>query len=104
MRHYESNKSFTPKGNLSTKENGMTSPHNASRKSTFSDAKTEELDSVPAMKKKVADSERKGSIHRAQDGSLVSVSWRVPRKKPSKKHPGFNSDYSPPKTHPPSHN
>ncbi|MED6172425.1 hypothetical protein PIB30_049958 [Stylosanthes scabra] len=34
-----------------------------------------------------------------------SVSWRVPHKKPSEKNnPGFNLDYSPPKTHPPSHN
>ncbi|XVF33532.1 hypothetical protein REPUB_Repub17cG0176800 [Reevesia pubescens] len=36
--------------------------------------------------------------------SLVSVSWRVPHRKRGKKHPGFNLDYSPPKTHPPSHN
>ncbi|KAI5391536.1 hypothetical protein KIW84_076375 [Lathyrus oleraceus] len=33
------------------------------------------------------------------------ISWRVPhKKKHSEKHPGFNLDYSPPKTHPPSHN
>ncbi|KAL3743738.1 hypothetical protein ACJRO7_018926 [Eucalyptus globulus] len=36
--------------------------------------------------------------------SLVSVSWVVPRKIPNEKHPGLDSDYSPPKTHPPSHN
>lgn len=36
--------------------------------------------------------------------SLVSVSWHVPHKKRSEKNPGFNLDYSPPKTHPPSHN
>ncbi|KAH8516650.1 hypothetical protein H0E87_004849 [Populus deltoides] len=36
--------------------------------------------------------------------SLVSVSWRVPQKKRGERHPGFNLDYSPPKTHPPSHN
>ncbi|OIV89515.1 hypothetical protein TanjilG_20326 [Lupinus angustifolius] len=36
--------------------------------------------------------------------SLVSVSWRMPHKKPSDKNPGFNLDYAPPKTHPPSHN
>ena len=35
---------------------------------------------------------------------LVSVSWRVPHKKRGEKQPGFNLDYSPPKTHPPSHN
>ncbi|CAJ2655548.1 unnamed protein product [Trifolium pratense] len=40
-----------------------------------------------------------------QSKSQVSVSsWRVPHKKHSEKHPGFNLDYSPPKTHPPSHN
>ncbi|KAJ7007464.1 hypothetical protein D5086_004766 [Populus alba] len=36
--------------------------------------------------------------------SLVSVSWRVPQKKRGERHPGFNLDYSPPETHPPSHN
>ncbi|KAK4269780.1 hypothetical protein QN277_022892 [Acacia crassicarpa] len=36
--------------------------------------------------------------------SLVSVPWRVPREKKGDKNPGFNLDYSPPKTHPPSHN
>lgn len=37
-----------------------------------------------------------------------SVSWRVPRKnhdnKDHDKHPGFYSDYSRPRTRPPSHN
>ncbi|PQM40687.1 uncharacterized protein Pyn_02788 [Prunus yedoensis var. nudiflora] len=37
--------------------------------------------------------------------SFDSVSWRVPHKKRGvQKQPGFNLDYSPPKTHPPSHN
>ncbi|WCJ22911.1 Root meristem growth factor 10 [Euphorbia peplus] len=36
--------------------------------------------------------------------SFGSVPWRVPHNKPEEKHPGFNLDYSPPKTHPPSHN
>ncbi|KAM3685312.1 hypothetical protein ACJW31_11G108400 [Castanea mollissima] len=36
--------------------------------------------------------------------SLVSVPWAVPHMKRSEKNPGFNLDYSPPKTHPPSHN
>ncbi|KAK8487299.1 hypothetical protein V6N13_093430 [Hibiscus sabdariffa] len=35
---------------------------------------------------------------------VVSVSWRVPHRKHGEKFPGFNLDYSPPKTHPPSHN
>lgn len=39
-----------------------------------------------------------------QTESLASVSWRVPHKKHSEQNPGFNLDYSPPKTHPPSHN
>ncbi|KDP28792.1 hypothetical protein JCGZ_14563 [Jatropha curcas] len=37
--------------------------------------------------------------------SVVSVPWRLPRsKREENKQPGFNLDYSPPKTHPPSHN
>ncbi|CAK8575116.1 unnamed protein product [Lathyrus sativus] len=45
------------------------------------------------------------SVHGLQTKSHVSTSWRVPhKKKHSEKHPGFNLDYSPPKTHPPSHN
>lgn len=33
------------------------------------------------------------------------VSWKLPEKKRSgEKEPGFNLDYAPPKTHPPSHN
>ncbi|KAK7390181.1 hypothetical protein VNO78_25480 [Psophocarpus tetragonolobus] len=41
----------------------------------------------------------------ASQKSHVSVSWRVPHnKKPRQKHPGFDLDYSPPKTHPPHHN
>lgn len=38
------------------------------------------------------------------DKPSVSVSWRVPHRKRDEKQPGFNLDYSPPKTHPPSHN
>ncbi|BAT97662.1 hypothetical protein LR48_Vigan11g068200 [Vigna angularis] len=58
---------------------------------------------------------RRSTNHRVQQDkngagvlqkSLVSVSWRVPhnKKKPRQKHPGFDLDYSPPKTHPPHHN
>ncbi|XP_010258975.1 PREDICTED: uncharacterized protein LOC104598549 [Nelumbo nucifera] len=39
----------------------------------------------------------------AENSSLGSVSWRVPHEK-QKKHPGFDQDYAPPKTHPPTHN
>ena len=42
--------------------------------------------------------------YRRTKKSRVSVSWRVPHKKRGEKQPGFNLDYSPPKTHPPSHN
>ncbi|XXG66452.1 hypothetical protein AAC387_Pa06g0020 [Persea americana] len=44
---------------------------------------------------------KSGSV--VQIGSLVTVSWRIPRAKHGV-HPGFNLDYSPPKLHPPSHN
>lgn len=30
--------------------------------------------------------------------------WRVPHRKRGDQEPGFNQDYSPPKTHPPVHN
>lgn len=39
-----------------------------------------------------------------EKGSAGSYSWSVPRQKDGDKHPGFNLDYSAPKTHPPSHN
>ncbi|XP_050204162.1 root meristem growth factor 10 [Mercurialis annua] len=39
-----------------------------------------------------------------KESAVVSVSWRVPHNKRGEQHPGFNLDYSPPKTHPPSHN
>ncbi|XP_051144324.1 root meristem growth factor 10 [Andrographis paniculata] len=32
------------------------------------------------------------------------VSWQVPHKKRGEQEPGFNLDYLPPKTHPPTHN
>ena len=35
---------------------------------------------------------------------LATVSWKLPQKHRGEKHPGFNLDYAPPKTHPPSHN
>lgn len=36
--------------------------------------------------------------------SIVSISWRVPHHKKQDPHPGFYSDYSQPRTRPPSHN
>lgn len=32
------------------------------------------------------------------------VTWKLPQKKRGEKQPGFNLDYAPPKTHPPTHN
>ncbi|KAK1307347.1 hypothetical protein QJS10_CPA10g00871 [Acorus calamus] len=47
--------------------------------------------------------ERAGSgVVRTQ--SLVTVPWRVPHVRHREQQPGFNVDYDPPKTHPPSHN
>ncbi|KAI3416826.1 uncharacterized protein J3R85_015094 [Psidium guajava] len=43
----------------------------------------------------------RGPSHHHQN---ISVSWRVPRKIPTGKHPELDADYCPPKTHPPSHN
>ncbi|XP_004308468.1 PREDICTED: uncharacterized protein LOC101304720 [Fragaria vesca subsp. vesca] len=65
--------------------------------------------------KNVSSRKRKGSTSSSnaaddqktttRSGQPVSVSWRVPRKKRGiQKQPGFNLDYSPPKTHPPHHN
>ncbi|KAI3681551.1 hypothetical protein L6452_36350 [Arctium lappa] len=43
--------------------------------------------------------------HHQHPKSLVTVTFRVPQKnKRVHQQPGFNLDYSPPKTHPPSHN
>jgi len=67
---------------------------NADQKLKDSKAK-QKLDSVDEIEK------NPGAVKKE---SLVSVSWRVPQKKRGERHPGFNLDYSPPKTHPPSHN
>ncbi|KAM7508783.1 hypothetical protein LguiA_019236 [Lonicera macranthoides] len=40
----------------------------------------------------------------AKKQSVSSVEWSVPHVKKGKEQPGFNVDYSPPKTHPPVHN
>lgn len=45
-----------------------------------------------------------GAVKLANKSVASSVSLRVPHRKHGEKHPGFNLDYSPPKTHPPSHN
>ncbi|XP_011017459.1 PREDICTED: uncharacterized protein LOC105120782 [Populus euphratica] len=55
----------------------------------------QKLDSVDEIEK------NSGAVKKE---SPFSVSWRVPQKKRGERHPGFHLDYSPPKTHPPSHN
>ncbi|KAJ7950919.1 Transmembrane protein [Quillaja saponaria] len=57
-----------------------------------------------AKKVKGIKSSTSGALRSTHEQSLVSVSWRVPHKKRGEKNPGFNLDYAPPKTHPPSHN
>ncbi|GFY92654.1 hypothetical protein Acr_08g0010500 [Actinidia rufa] len=56
--------------------------------------------------KKLEKAQAQGVKISSQTGqSLLSVPWRVPRKKlPGDQQPGLNSDYSPPKVHPPVHN
>ncbi|PSS35969.1 Synaptonemal complex protein like [Actinidia chinensis var. chinensis] len=59
-----------------------------------------------AKAKKLVKGQGQGEKIASQTGqSLLSVSWRVPHKKsPGEQQPGFNSDYLPPKVHPPVHN
>ncbi|GMI69686.1 hypothetical protein HRI_000637900 [Hibiscus trionum] len=73
------------------------SPKNDSQKSEDTEVKFKTVD---------VDDEKDKSTSGATGTSkpVVSVSWRVPHRKRGQKHPGFNLDYSPPKTHPPSHN
>lgn len=40
----------------------------------------------------------------AKKQSVSSIDWSVPHMKKGEEQPGFNVDYSPPKTHPPVHN
>ncbi|XP_050387330.1 root meristem growth factor 10 [Argentina anserina] len=62
---------------------------------------------VSSRKRKISSSSLSGADQKTKMRSdqHVSVSWRLPKKKRGiQKQPGFNLDYSPPKTHPPSHN
>ncbi|KAI5564286.1 hypothetical protein POPTR_014G060400v4 [Populus trichocarpa] len=73
-------------------------------------AKTDQLDDNAQKLKDSRAKQKSMSDEKVKDSgaalkeSLVSVSWPVPQKKRGETHPGFNLDYSPPKTHPPSHN
>ncbi|KAF2315384.1 hypothetical protein P3X46_014630 [Hevea brasiliensis] len=67
-------------------------------------AKAAKEESIPETRSLMSEENAKHSGSTKKE-SLVSVPWRVPHNKHgAKKHPGFNLDYSPPKTHPPSHN
>ncbi|KAK9910867.1 hypothetical protein M0R45_034806 [Rubus argutus] len=66
--------------------------------------KVTKMKSISSRKMKGSASTATGQTTASSD-QQVSVSWLVPRKKRGiRKQPGFNLDYSPPKTHPPSHN
>ncbi|KAK6240026.1 hypothetical protein QUC31_005495 [Theobroma cacao] len=70
---------------------------------SHADDDTQKLDAAADANHK--DNEREKTSGAVQTNkSNVSVSWRVPHRKHGEKNPGFNLDYSPPKTHPPSHN
>ncbi|XWS45896.1 hypothetical protein CRYUN_Cryun14cG0018500 [Craigia yunnanensis] len=64
----------------------------------------QKLEDAEVNHKTVENDKEKTSGAVQRNKSVVSVSWRVPHRKYGEKHPGFNLDYSPPKTHPPSHN
>ncbi|KAE8725985.1 Ubiquitin-like superfamily protein isoform 1 [Hibiscus syriacus] len=64
----------------------------------------QKLPDAEVMYKTVESQKEKTSGAIGTSKAVVSVSWRVPHRKHGEKHPGFNLDYSPPKTHPPSHN
>ncbi|KAI4323777.1 hypothetical protein L6164_023356 [Bauhinia variegata] len=58
---------------------------------------------IDDIKKFKSSSEQEDLLGQAPAKSVVSVSWRVPHKKQDQ-NPGFYSDYSRPRTRPPSHN
>ncbi|GLT75642.1 hypothetical protein SLA2020_473480 [Shorea laevis] len=56
-------------------------------------------------KAKVQSAKALTSSSQITESPLGSVSWRVPHdEEHDEQNPGFNMDYSSPKTHPPSHN
>lgn len=66
--------------------------------------KVTKMKSISSRKMKASTSTAADQTTTSSD-QQVSVSWRVPQKKRGiQRQPGFNLDYSPPKTHPPSHN
>ncbi|KAE8715231.1 Ubiquitin-like superfamily protein isoform 1 [Hibiscus syriacus] len=77
---------------------------NELRVSTKNNDGIQKLEDAEVMSRTVENQKEKtyGAIGTSK--AVVSVSWLVPHRKHGEKHPGFNLDYSPPKTHPPSHN
>ncbi|XWS32363.1 hypothetical protein CRYUN_Cryun23aG0153100 [Craigia yunnanensis] len=71
---------------------------------SHADDGTKKLEDAEVNHKTVENEKERTSGAVQTNKSVVSVSWRVPHRKHGEKHPGFNLDYSPPKTHPPSHN
>ncbi|KAJ9188480.1 hypothetical protein P3X46_003836 [Hevea brasiliensis] len=90
----ESSSSNEPAG--AAKEDSIAETHHL-------DGYAQKLKNSKPKQKLMAEENAKNSGS-AEKKSLVSVPWRVPHNKRGEKHPGFNFDYSPPKTHPPSHN
>lgn len=69
-----------------------------SRSNVVVEANLQERNEIGKITKK--DKKRKS----LGDVGVKELTWKVPEKKMGEKQPGFNLDYSPPKTHPPSHN
>ncbi|XVE74044.1 hypothetical protein DITRI_Ditri11bG0167400 [Diplodiscus trichospermus] len=90
----------------SSKELQYSTKEESIEESDHADDSGQRLEDAAEVNRKTVENEKgktSGAVHQTNK-SVVSVSWRVPHRKHGEKHPGFNLDYSPPKTHPPSHN
>ncbi|OMO78553.1 hypothetical protein CCACVL1_14318 [Corchorus capsularis] len=94
------------KKNMPTGVAEMTSTSSKEEHGSIKEESIEKLEDAVQTVKKAKGSKGSGAVvvQTNTKKSVVSVSWRVPHRKRGEKHPGFNLDYSPPKTHPPSHN
>ncbi|KAL7604692.1 uncharacterized protein LOC111921377 [Lactuca sativa] len=94
--------------NLKMTENGKdqsSKVDNDDHKKTDSKSQNKKDVNKDQKLKKVQEEEVHHHQHQHQPKSHTSVTFRVPpRNKRIHQQPGFNLDYSPPKTHPPSHN
>ncbi|CAN6566427.1 hypothetical protein ACFX2I_040535 [Malus domestica] len=105
-------KSFSSKPSLDQGEKGESTVLQSDSINNKEPKHTKTTDDLKTIPKKIikGSTSAPGADHpistsKHDKSSFVSVSWRVPRKKRGvQKQPGFNLDYSPPKTHPPSHN